>query len=164
MAMATARLIHPCMVVSKSPRTPPAPFLLHTNKPLTTALSASFNLTLHSFDVSKDDKPLDAALETKQEDATAAAAGDGGTEGSTSPCSKLAMDFEVALSELQKVQQRIVAAERQVNSCAAAAAAACTSSTSRSVYSSTRHDPVAPESTILCTFSVRKILSKIENQ
>ncbi|KAM3194252.1 hypothetical protein ACQJBY_070742 [Aegilops geniculata] len=52
-----------------------------------------------------------------------AAAGDEGTEGSTSPCSKLAMDFQAALSELQKVQQRIVAAERQVNSCAAAAAA-----------------------------------------
>ncbi|KAF7094515.1 hypothetical protein CFC21_096818 [Triticum aestivum] len=54
----------------------------------------------------------------------AAAAGDGGTDGSTSPCSKLAMDFEAALSELQKVQQRIVAAERQVTSCAAAATSA----------------------------------------
>ncbi|KAI4976113.1 hypothetical protein ZWY2020_049720 [Hordeum vulgare] len=38
------------------------------------------------------------------------------------PCSKLAMDFEAALSELQKVQQRIAAAERKVNSSAAAAA------------------------------------------
>ncbi|KAM3209001.1 hypothetical protein ACQJBY_063593 [Aegilops geniculata] len=54
----------------------------------------------------------------------AAAAADGSPEGSVSPCAKLAMDFEAALSELQKVQQRIVAAERQVTSCAAAAAAA----------------------------------------
>ncbi|KAF7070875.1 hypothetical protein CFC21_076315 [Triticum aestivum] len=74
MAMATARLIHPSMVVSKSSRAPPAPLLLHTHKPLTTALTSSFHFTLHSVDVSKDDKPLDTALETKQEDATAAAA------------------------------------------------------------------------------------------
>lgn len=60
---------------------------------------------------------------TSQNLKQAAAAGDGGTAGSSSPCSKLAMDFEAALSELQKVQQRIVAAERQVNSCATAAAA-----------------------------------------
>ncbi|XP_044948552.1 rubredoxin [Hordeum vulgare subsp. vulgare] len=72
MAMATARLIHPCLVVSKSPRTAPTPLLLHTHKPLT----SSFHFTLHSVDVSKDDKPLDTALETKQEDAAGVGVGD----------------------------------------------------------------------------------------
>lgn len=75
MALATARLIHPCMV-SKNPRAPPPPPLhLHTHKPLITALTTSSPFSLHSVDVSKEDKPLETppppASETKQEGATA---------------------------------------------------------------------------------------------
>ncbi|GJN12795.1 hypothetical protein PR202_ga31107 [Eleusine coracana subsp. coracana] len=64
MALAcTARLIHPTMV-SMNPRA--APLQLHTQRPL--------SIALHSVDVSKDDKPLEAttplAAEWKQEEAT----------------------------------------------------------------------------------------------
>uniref|UniRef100_A0ACD5ZX78 Uncharacterized protein n=1 Tax=Avena sativa TaxID=4498 RepID=A0ACD5ZX78_AVESA len=71
MALATARLIHPCTVVSKNPRTPQPPFFIHTHKPLTTRLTSSSHFWLQSVDVSKDDKPLDTAAETKQEDLSA---------------------------------------------------------------------------------------------
>ncbi|KQJ96055.1 uncharacterized protein LOC100832567 [Brachypodium distachyon] len=77
MALATARLIHPCLVVSKNPRTPS--LLLPTHKPLTTALltlsSPSQHSSLHSVDVSKEDKPLDTPpppeTTTEQEGAAA---------------------------------------------------------------------------------------------
>jgi rubredoxin len=43
---------------------------IHTHKPLSTTLTSSSLFQLHSVNVSKDDKPLDTAAETKQEDAT----------------------------------------------------------------------------------------------
>lgn len=72
MALATARLIHPCTVVSKNSRAPQPPLFIHSHKPLATTRTSSSHFWLHSVDVSKDDKPLDtAAAETKQEDFSA---------------------------------------------------------------------------------------------
>ncbi|CAO2163686.1 unnamed protein product [Urochloa humidicola] len=78
MALAcTGRLIHPCMV-SKNPRTPPPPPLhLHAhNRSAASTLpliSSEFHhFALHSVDVSKDDKPLEApppAAESAQQGA-----------------------------------------------------------------------------------------------
>ncbi|CAM0947846.1 unnamed protein product [Alopecurus aequalis] len=68
MASATARLIHPCMLVSKNQRTPQPPMLIHTHKPLTTTPTSSSHFPLRSVDVSKDDKPVGSAA---QEDPTA---------------------------------------------------------------------------------------------
>lgn len=71
MALATARLIHPFTVMSKSQRTPQPTMFIHTYKPQTTTLTSSSHFSLHSVDVSKDDKPLDTAAETKQVDLSA---------------------------------------------------------------------------------------------
>lgn len=72
MALATARLIHPFTVMSKNQRTPQPTMFIHTYyKPQTTTLTSSSHFSLHSVDVSKDDKPLDTAAETKQVDLSA---------------------------------------------------------------------------------------------
>jgi rubredoxin len=74
MALAcTARLIHPSMVSKNPTRAPPPPplqlLLATTQRPLATTLTSSF-FALHSVDVTKDDKPLEAATpESKQEEA-----------------------------------------------------------------------------------------------
>ncbi|KAL6646508.1 hypothetical protein ACP70R_018116 [Stipagrostis hirtigluma subsp. patula] len=77
MALAcTARLIHPYMA-SKNPRaSPPPPFLFQAHRAPATAVTSSQHFALHSVDVSKDDKPLEApAAERKEEEP--ALAGDG---------------------------------------------------------------------------------------
>lgn len=67
MALAcTPRLIHPSMV-PKNPKT----LQLHTQRSLS-------SLALHSVDVSKDDKPLEASAERKQEEAAPSSEEDDG--------------------------------------------------------------------------------------
>ncbi|KAL6593288.1 hypothetical protein ACP70R_049041 [Stipagrostis hirtigluma subsp. patula] len=73
MALAcTARLIH-TYVVSKNPRAPPLLFQAH--RAPVTAVTSSQHFALHSVDVSKDDKPLEAPASERKEEA--ALAGDG---------------------------------------------------------------------------------------
>ncbi|KAL6639951.1 hypothetical protein ACP70R_022261 [Stipagrostis hirtigluma subsp. patula] len=79
MALAcTARLVHPYMA-AKNPRAPPSPppLLIHTPRaPRATAVTSSQHFALHSVDVSKDDKPLEAPA-AEREGEEAALAGDG---------------------------------------------------------------------------------------